>query len=59
MRQRFIHMTRSHHRRRDSYEPEPEATQCPPTREHLQQEIEQMLEVIDEVLEENSNLDLA
>ncbi len=58
MRQRFIHKTRTH-RRRDSHTAEPETTQYPAAHEHLQQEIEQMLEVIDEVLEENSNLDLA
>lgn len=56
MRQRFERVTRNHHPR-DSYDVEVETTQHRPTCEHLQQEIEQILEVIDEVLEENSELD--
>jgi Pup-like protein len=55
MRQRFERVTRNHHPR-DSYDAEVQPTQRPPTYEHLQQEIEQILEVIDEVLEENSEL---
>jgi Pup-like protein len=53
MRQRFERVTRNHHPR-DSYEAEVETTPSPPTDEHLQQEIERILEVIDEVLQENS-----
>jgi hypothetical protein len=56
MRQRFEQVTRNHHPR-DSYEAEVETTQSPPTYEHLQQEIKRILEVINEVLEENSDLD--
>ena len=55
MRQRFERVTRHHHPR-DSYDAEVEITRHPPTCEHLEKEIEQMLEVIDRVLEENSEL---
>lgn len=56
MRQRFERVTRNHHPR-GSKDAEVETTQRTPTCEHLQSEIEQILEAIDEVLEENSELD--
>ena len=55
MRQRFERVTRNHHPR-DSCDAEVETTQSPPTSEHLQQETDQVLEVIGQVLEENSEL---
>jgi hypothetical protein len=57
MRQQFERVTRKHHYPRDSYEAEVETTQYLPTYEHLQQEVERILEVIDATLEENSDLD--
>jgi hypothetical protein len=55
MRQRFERVTRHHHPR-DSYDAEVETTYSPSC-EHLQEEIERILEVIDQVLEDNSDLD--
>ncbi len=55
MRQRFEQVTRNHHPRR-SYEAEIETAQRPPTYEHLKHEIERIVEVIDDVLEESSDL---
>ena len=55
MRQRFERVTRKHHSR-ESYEAEVEDTKSPPTDEHLQQEIERILEEIDALLDEISDL---
>ena len=56
MRQRFERVTRKRHPRDDRYA-EVETAQFPATHdEHLQQEIERILELIDEALDENSDL---
>jgi hypothetical protein len=58
MRQRFVYATRKHHHPRDSRDAGVEITQQPaPASDHLLLEIERILETIDEVLEENSELD--
>ena len=57
MRLQFERVTRKHHHPRDSYEAGVEIPQYLPTYEHLQHEIERILEVIDAALEENSDLD--
>ena len=54
MRQRFERVTRKHHSRA-LQEAEVETATSPSTDEHLQQEIERILEEIDEVLEGNAD----
>jgi hypothetical protein len=57
MRQRFERVTRKHHAR-DDRDAEVETARCGSTHdEHLQQEIERILELIDEALDENADLD--
>ena len=59
MRQRFERVTRKHHARDDrDAEVETETAPCASTHdEHLQQEIERILELIDEALDENADLE--
>jgi hypothetical protein len=59
MRQRFERVTRKHHPRHDrDAEVETETARCGSTHdEHLQQEIERILELIDEALDENADLE--
>ena len=59
MRQRFERVTRKHHARDDrAAEVETERTHFASTHdEHLQQEIERILELIDEALDENADLE--
>ena len=57
MRQRFERVTRKHHAR-DERDAEVETAPCASTHDdHLQQEIEQILELIDEALDENADLE--
>ena len=59
MRQRFERETRKHHPRHDrDAEVETETARCGSTHdEHLQQEIERILELIDDALDENADLE--
>ncbi|MEP6973663.1 MAG: hypothetical protein ABI869_05925 [Actinomycetota bacterium] len=59
MRQRFERVTRKHHPRDDrAAEVEVETVHGPVTHdEHLQQELERILELIDEALDENADLE--
>ena len=58
MRQRFERVTRKHHARDDrAAEVDVDMARCASTHdEHLQQEIERILELIDEALDENADL---
>jgi hypothetical protein len=56
MRQRFEQVKRNHHPR-DSFDAEVETTQHPSTTDHLQRELDRILEVIDQLLEDNADLD--
>ena len=58
MRQRFERVTRKHHPRDDRDAEVETETRCGSTHdEHLQQEIERILELIDEALDENTDLE--
>jgi hypothetical protein len=58
MRQRFERVTRKHHPRDDrDAEVETETRSASTHDEHLQQEIERILELIDEALDENADLE--
>lgn len=58
MRQRFERVTRKHHARDDrDAEVETQTARGSTHDEHLQQEIERILELIDEALDENADLE--
>jgi hypothetical protein len=58
MRQRFERVTRKHHPRDDRDAEVETETRCGSTHdEHLQQELERILELIDEALDENTDLE--